>query len=81
MPAGGSPHPMRPALLDPWLLPDAVAALAAAATPPALAVLAAGAATLVIKPYWMWAVAQLYLMVAAFKNLWNRELIWEKQEK
>ncbi len=60
---------MRPALLDPWLLPDAVAALAAATTPSALALLAAGAATLVTKPYWKWVAAQLYLMAAAFKNL------------
>jgi len=57
MPAGRSPLSMRPALLDSWLLPDAVAALAAAATLPALALLDAGAATLVIKPYWIWAVA------------------------
>jgi hypothetical protein len=80
---------MRPILLaekylhlaNPWLLPAAVAALAAAATPPALALLAAGAAALALKPYRMWAAAQLYLIAAAVKNLWNRELIWEKQEK
>jgi hypothetical protein len=80
---------MRPILLaekylhlaNPWLLPAAAIALAAAATPPALAMLAAGAAALVIKPYRTWATAQLYLIAAAVKNLWNRELIWEKQEK
>jgi len=72
---------MRPALLDSWLLPAAVAALVAAATPPALALLAAGAAALALKPYRTWTAAQLYLMVAAVKNLKNKELMWEKQDK
>ncbi|MCC6020613.1 MAG: glycosyltransferase [Thermoproteaceae archaeon] len=84
-----APPPMRPILLaekylhlaNPWLLPAAAVALAATATPPALALLAAGAAALALKPYRTWAAAQLYLMVAAVKNLRNRELVWEKQEK
>jgi biofilm PGA synthesis N-glycosyltransferase PgaC len=80
---------MRPILLaekylhlaNPWLLPAAVAALAAAATPPALALLAAGAAALALKPYRTWTAAQLYLMAAAVKNLRDKELVWEKQDK
>jgi len=80
---------MRPVLLaekyihlaNPWLLPAAVAALAAAATPPALALLAAGAAALAFRPYRTWAAAQLYLMAAAVRNLWDKELVWEKQDK
>jgi hypothetical protein len=88
-PAAEAPPPMRPILLaekylhlaNPWLLPAAAAILAAAATPLALALLAAGAAALTLKPYRTWTAAQLYLMAAAVKNLWNRELIWEKQEK
>jgi len=74
------PAPIWPILLDPWLLPDAVAALVAAATPPALALLAAGAAALAIKPYRTWIAAQLYLMAAAFKNLWNREIDRENRK-
>jgi biofilm PGA synthesis N-glycosyltransferase PgaC len=88
-PAAEAPPPMRPILLaekyihlaNPWLLPAAVATLAAAATPPALALLAAGAAALAIKPYRTWIAAQLYLIAAAVKNLWDKELVWEKQDK
>jgi len=87
--AAKAPPPMRPILLaekylhlaNPWLLPAAAIALAAAATPPALALLTAGAAALAIKPYWTWAATQLYLMAAAVKNLWDKELVWEKQDK
>ena len=68
-------------LANPWLLPAAVAALAAAATPPALALLAAGAAALALRPYRTWAAAQLYLMAAAVRNLRDKELIWDKQDK
>jgi cellulose synthase/poly-beta-1,6-N-acetylglucosamine synthase-like glycosyltransferase len=88
-PAAEAPPPMRPILLaekylhlaNPWLLPAAAAALAAAATPPALALLAAGAAALALKPYRTWTAAQLYLIAAAVKNLWDKELVWEKQDK
>jgi hypothetical protein len=89
-PAAEAPPPMRPILLaekyihlaNPWLLPAAAAAtLAAAATPPALALLAAGAAALALKQYRTWTAAQLYLMAVAVKNLWDKELVWEKQVK
>jgi cellulose synthase/poly-beta-1,6-N-acetylglucosamine synthase-like glycosyltransferase len=86
---GRAPPPMRPILLaekylhlaNPWLLPAAAVALAAAATPPALALLAVGAAALALKPYRTWAAAQLYLMAATVKNLQDRELVWEKLDK
>jgi hypothetical protein len=48
---------------------------------PALALLAAGAAALALKPYRTWAAAQLYLIVATIKNLRGKELIWEKVDK
>jgi putative Ca2+/H+ antiporter (TMEM165/GDT1 family) len=80
---------MRPILLaekylhlaNPWLLPAAAIALAAAATPPALALLAAVAAALVLKPYRTWTAAQLYLIAAAVRNIRSKELVWEKQDK
>ncbi len=50
-------------------------------TPPALALLAAGAAALALKPYRTWTTAQLYLIAAAVKNLRDKELVWEKQDK
>jgi biofilm PGA synthesis N-glycosyltransferase PgaC len=68
-------------LATPWLLPAAVAALAAAATLPALALLAAGAAALAFRPYRTWVAAQLYLMAAAVRNLRDKELVWEKPDK
>ncbi|MFZ8838888.1 MAG: glycosyltransferase family 2 protein, partial [Pyrobaculum sp.] len=55
--------------------------LAAAATPPALDLLAAGAAALALKPYRTWTAAQLYLMAAAIRNIRSKELVWEKQVK
>lgn len=67
-------------LFNPWLLP-AAAALAAASGPPGLALLAAGAAALLYKPYRAWVAGQIYLMAAALRNIWNKELIWQKQEK
>jgi len=39
------------------------------------------AAALALRPYRTWAAAQLYLMAAAVKNLWDKELVWEKQDK
>jgi len=47
----------------------------------ALALLAAGAAALAFRPYRTWAAAQLYLMAAAVRNLRDKELIWDKQDK
>jgi hypothetical protein len=43
--------------------------------------LAAGAAALALKPYRTWTTAQLYLIAAAVKNLRDKELVWEKQDK
>jgi putative Ca2+/H+ antiporter (TMEM165/GDT1 family) len=80
---------MRPILLaekylhlaNPWLLLAATVAFATAATPPALALLVAGATALVFRPYRTWVAAQLYLMVATVRNLRDKELVWEKQDK
>jgi cellulose synthase/poly-beta-1,6-N-acetylglucosamine synthase-like glycosyltransferase len=88
-PAAETPPPMRPILLaekylhlaNPWLLLAAAVAFATAATPPALALLVAGATALVFRPYRTWVAAQLYLMVAAVRNLQDKELVWEKQDK
>ena len=68
-------------LANPWLLPAAAAVMAISATPAALTLMAAGAALLALRPYRTWVVAQLYLMAAAARNLWDRELVWEKQRK
>jgi hypothetical protein len=38
-------------------------------------------AALAFRPYRTWAAAQLYLMAAAVRNLRDKELIWDKQDK
>ena len=84
-----APPPIRPILAaekylhlaNPWLLPATALVLTFSATPTALALLALGAAPLALRPYRTWVALQFYLMAAAARNLWNKELIWEKQEK
>lgn len=45
------------------------------------ALVAAGAALMFVKAYRSWVFAQFYLSVAAVRNLWNKELVWKKQNK
>jgi cellulose synthase/poly-beta-1,6-N-acetylglucosamine synthase-like glycosyltransferase len=71
-------------LLNPWLLLAATAillyrALTGAAT--ALVLLVAGTALLTLKPYRTWVATQAYLIIASIRNLWTKEVAWEKQEK
>jgi hypothetical protein len=47
----------------------------------AIALLIAGVALLTLKPYRTWIATQLYLIVASIRNLWTKEIAWEKQEK
>jgi cellulose synthase/poly-beta-1,6-N-acetylglucosamine synthase-like glycosyltransferase len=67
-------------LVNPWLLPAAFAA-AIAAGPPGWALAALGLALLAYTPYRTWTAMQIYLIAAAVRNLWDRQLIWEKEEK
>jgi len=71
-------------LANPWALPTAAATLAAAAAAgslPAAALLATGAALALYRPYRTWATMQAYLIAAAVKNLWDKDSVWQKQEK
>ncbi|AFL66417.1 glycosyltransferase family 2 protein [Desulfurococcus amylolyticus] len=71
-------------LFNPWILLAAAILLAAsAATGSLLAILllALGLALLLFKPYRAWIATQLYLIAAAVRNLWTRELAWEKTLK
>lgn len=43
--------------------------------------MAIGLLLLVFKPYRTWMVTQLYLAAGALRNLWNKEIAWEKQDK
>jgi cellulose synthase/poly-beta-1,6-N-acetylglucosamine synthase-like glycosyltransferase len=73
-------------LLNPWLLLAATAillykALTGAAIALVLVLLVAGTALLTLKPYRTWIATQAYLIAAGVRNLWTREITWEKLEK
>jgi len=71
-------------LFNPWLLLIATATLlykALTGSPTAIALLATGVALLTLKPYRTWIATQVYLIVASIRNLWTKEIAWEKQEK
>ncbi|AET33421.1 glycosyltransferase [Pyrobaculum ferrireducens] len=67
-------------LVNPWLLPAALAT-ALAAGPPGWALAALGLALLAHKPYRTWIAMQMYLMIAALRNLWTKEIMWKKEDK
>jgi len=43
--------------------------------------LGAGLLLLLYSPYRTWVATQLYLMMGAVRNIWTKEIAWEKQEK
>jgi len=71
-------------LFNPWLLLAAATTLlykALMGSLTALALLVAGTALLILKPYRTWVATQAYLVTASIRNLWTKEIAWEKQEK
>ena len=71
-------------LFNPWLLLAAATILlykALMGSLTALALLVAGVALLILKPYRTWVVTQAYLIMASVRNLWAKEIVWEKYEK
>jgi hypothetical protein len=71
-------------LFNPWLLLAATTILlykALMGSLVALALLVAGAELLILKPYRTWIATQAYLITASIRNMWTREIAWEKQEK
>ncbi|MEM1758946.1 MAG: glycosyltransferase family 2 protein [Acidilobaceae archaeon] len=72
-------------LVNPWLLPLATILLLTSATlhhnPTSIIAIGIGILLLTIKPYRTWITMQLYLIIAAIKNLYNKEIIWIKQSK
>ncbi|MGC8988461.1 MAG: glycosyltransferase family 2 protein, partial [Infirmifilum sp.] len=67
-------------LANPWLLPAALAT-ALATGPPGWALTALGLTLLAYKPYRTWIVMQMYLIIAALRNLWTKEITWKKEDK
>jgi len=47
----------------------------------AVTLFALGAVLLVYRPYRTWIMTQAYLVVATIRNLWTKEIAWEKQVK
>jgi cellulose synthase/poly-beta-1,6-N-acetylglucosamine synthase-like glycosyltransferase len=71
-------------LANPWLLLIATATLlykALTGSLTAIALLIAGVALLTLKPYRTWIATQVYLVIASIRNIWTKEIAWEKQEK
>jgi cellulose synthase/poly-beta-1,6-N-acetylglucosamine synthase-like glycosyltransferase len=71
-------------LFNSWLLLAAATILlykALMGSLTALALLVAGTALLILKPYRTWVATQAYLIMASVRNLWAKEIMWEKYEK
>jgi hypothetical protein len=71
-------------LFNPWLLLAATTILiykALIGSLTALALLVTGVALLILKPYRTWVTTQAYLVTASIRNLWTKEIAWQKQEK
>jgi len=88
----GAPRQFKPILyteaflhlVNPWILLVAIILLASSAvmgSTIATMLLAVGTILLLYKPYRTWITTQLYLIVASIRNLWTKEIAWEKQEK
>ncbi|QOR94570.1 glycosyltransferase family 2 protein [Thermosphaera chiliense] len=72
-------------LVNPFLLLASitllVASIATAQSTLALAITTLGVVLLVVKPYRTWIAQQLHLIIATFRNLKNKEIVWDKQVK
>jgi len=47
----------------------------------AIALFTIGISLLIYKPYRTWITTQIYLITAAIRNLWTKEITWKKQQK
>jgi hypothetical protein len=68
-------------VINPWLLIICALFLtigAFYASPVASILLGTGLLLLVLKSYRTWILQQFYLVIAAVRNLWTREIIWSK---
>ncbi|RLF18671.1 MAG: glycosyltransferase family 2 protein [Thermoprotei archaeon] len=71
-------------LINPWLLPIALLILALGALSSetlAVTLMLIGVLSLAYRPYRTWILSQIILMIAMLRNIWSKELIWEKQIK
>jgi cellulose synthase/poly-beta-1,6-N-acetylglucosamine synthase-like glycosyltransferase len=71
-------------IFNPWLLIIAAGILVYGAlegSSLSAFLLGAGLLLLLYSPYRTWVATQLYLMMGAVRNIWTKEIAWEKQEK
>ncbi|GAB6948044.1 glycosyltransferase [Vulcanisaeta sp. JCM 16161] len=71
-------------LINPWLFIIGLALLVVSALHGAvipIALLLIGLALLSVRFFRTWVITQVILVVAAIRNLWNKELVWRKIEK
>ncbi|ABW02177.1 glycosyltransferase family 2 protein [Caldivirga maquilingensis] len=68
-------------LMNPWLLPIGAILLLASGSLWAYALIAVGLVLLVWSPFRAWVTQQFILMYAMVRNLWTKELMWEKISK
>ncbi|WP_243674806.1 hypothetical protein [Vulcanisaeta distributa] len=71
-------------LVNPWLFMIGIVFIIISAMHDALipiALLLIGAALLINRFFRTWVITQVILVVAAIRNLWNKELVWRKIEK
>ena len=71
-------------LFNPWILFSATVLLVVLSLRGyalAMITLILGLLLLVYKPYRTWVATQLFLVIAAIRNLWSREIVWEKIPK
>lgn len=70
-------------IVNPWLFLISIISVAVSATSSAIGILLAivGLIALAYAPFRAWALNQLILVAAAVRNLYARDIVWEKQEK
>jgi len=89
---GRAPNRFKPILLaeaylhlvNPWLLLVAITLILYQALKGsfiAIVISTVGLLLLVHRPYRIWIITQLYLIMAILRNIWIKEIIWAKQDK
>lgn len=68
-------------LINPWLLPLGLIMLLASGSLLSYALVALGVALLAWLPFRTWVIQQFILMWSEVRNLWSKELVWEKISK
>ena len=71
-------------LINPWMLPLVLLLLVLGtltSETSAITLMLIGTLPLAYRPYRTWILSQAILIVAMIKNIWSKELVWEKQIK